>query len=275
MKDNDKIKELRKLLFDDDIKRITRIDEELHQVEEDLYEKDNLEKHVNPIIDEKLLFFERKIPNKMGPAITAALKKQISESQHEVIDAFYPIIGKLVSTYIRKEIEILSEKIDKQFEEAFSYEGWKRRFQAWFGGVNESSIILRNALAPEIHQFLVVQKGSGILLGSYSKTELLEKEMVAGMLSAIKAFSEDAFNQKDQELSAIEYDSYNILLFNSGSFYIAVVVSGVLTAEFRKKLQDLIIHFVDVFISKIKDSDLSNETLLSEGMKNYFDHAEL
>jgi len=115
----------------------------------------------------------------------------------------------------------------------------------------------------------VIEKDSGILISDYSplSEDTVDKEMVAGMLTAIKSFVEDAFQGGDQNLEMIEYELYTIHIQNFYSYYIAAVVSGAYTYMFKEVLEDQIIDFAQNHISK---RDLENSELFTRKLKKYF-----
>jgi hypothetical protein len=93
------------------------------------------------------------------------------------------------------------------------------------------------------------------------------------MLTAIKAFVEDAFTGETQELSNIDYDNFKITIKNFKSFFIAVVSSGGMNAQFRDKLDDTLLDFVEKVFKKTKEGDEPNEQkLISEGLEKYFEN---
>ena len=61
---------------------------------------------------------------------------------------------------------------------------------------------------------MVIEQGSGIVASEYSKTQNIDQDTVAGMLTAIKSFAEDAFQAETQSLEYIEYENYHIHLQN-------------------------------------------------------------
>lgn len=274
MKDADKIELLKQLLLDDDLKHIDQMDQEINKIEGDIYDTEKLSTIVNPIIKERIEDFEQEIPEKLGPSITAALKNQIKESQNEVVDALYPIIGKLVSKYIKIEFQRISDRVDHQMQMAFSWEGWKIRIKSWITGSKPSDALLQAINELELHEFFVIEKVSGLLLGNYSKSNLIDPDMVAGMLTAIKSFVEDAFNQKNQQLESIEYDDYKINLFHIGSYYIAVVTSGIVTAESKAKLEAVVIEFVQLYLTNRTDEQPIEEQLIDD-LKTHFRDAKI
>lgn len=260
VKQEDKLKLLREILLIEDREIAHAINERLETITKTLEEKQKLSEKVNPIIDEKLKAFVVDIPDKLGPTITRTLKEQIASSKDEVVEALYPIMGKMIKRYIQNEIKVLSEKINKKVNSAFSLAGLKRKFRAKFSGVKESDLILSEANEALVNEVLVIQKGSGLLLGNFSTTETLDKDMVSGMLTAIKSFVEDAFSGGNQNLEAIEYELYTLHIQNFFSYYIAVVVSGNYTRSFESKIENRLLKLSEQLspkISKLSKSEVN------------------
>ena len=92
------------------------------------------------------------------------------------------------------------------------------------------------------------------MLASYTRNKKIEQDIIAGMLTAIKMFVEDAFKKENQLLETIEYSSYKIYIQSFNKFYVAVVLSGTMSAKFKSRLDDNIMNFVK------KISDTRNET---------------
>ncbi len=223
---------------------------------------------------ELLLDEDREAAKKLNEKVEA-INDQISD-QDKLIDTLYPIIGKAIKKFIRAEIQILTEKIDAQFQKAFSWKGWVRRVKGWFGGVKESQLMLKDLANPQLEEMFIIENESGLLKGSYSKNNTLDKDLIAGMLTAIKAFVEDAFKRGGESLESIEYESYNILLYEVKSFYIAVVCSGILTAEFKSKIQDGVLDFIENYLAMETEEDAQAETLnISHQLKEYFNDSKI
>lgn len=209
------------------------------------------------------------------------LQQKVDKIQEEIsdhdklIDMLYPIIGKAIKKFIRVEIQILTEKIDAQFQKAFSWKGWKRRIKSWFTGTKESELILRDLDPPILEEMFVIENNSGLLKGSYSKNNTIDKDMIAGMLTAIKAFTEDAFSKGGESLEMIEYESYKIMLYSAKSFYIAVVTSGTITAEFKAKMNDKILDFIDSFLKFEQANSEDDNQNISLSLKKHFDDSEV
>ncbi len=267
MEQKDKLKLLKEILLTEDRVFAQSITKKIESLNSVIHKKQNLSEKVNPIVDDKLEAFVKEIPKTLGPTITKTLKEEIKNSQDAVVEALYPILGKMIKKYIQNEMKMLSERINSQVQSSFSVKTWQRKFKAIFSGVKEEDIILSDLVKPKIEQIFIIKKDSGILSGSYSKKETIDKNMISGMLTAIKSFVEDAFSGGNQDLESIEYELYNIHIQNFHSYYIAVVISGAYNQNYKNNLENKLLDFSE-FITKnhIDELDLSQQ--LEKHFKN-------
>ncbi|MEN8249200.1 MAG: cell envelope biogenesis protein OmpA [Bacteroidota bacterium] len=271
--EHDLMSQLRELLFEEEREKQQTLITEVKTVRKELDTREKLEPKVEPIIQDHLDKLKRDFPTLFGPVITETIKYQIKNSQDEVVDALYPIIGKLIKKYITREIEILSERVDQQLENAFSWEGWVNRIKAWFTGTKETDIIMQGLAEPVIEEIFVIEQYSGLLYGTYSRTNTMDQDMIAGMLTAIKSFVVDAFKEGEQDLESIEYESYHILFRSFKTYFLAVAVSGTITASFKDRLDKTAMEFAE----KLKNqADKMNEEegIYSGYLEEYFKESD-
>ena len=267
MNQEDKLEILKNILLKDEHDYASSIEEKLKTLEDLINKQTNLSRHIDPILEEKLEEFIKEMPETLGPTITQTLKEEIKNSKDEVVEALYPIMGKMIKKYIQKEIQILSENINQGLSNTFSFKGLKRKFRAKKSGVTEGDLIIQDQFKSKIEQIMVIESGSGLIVSEYSKTQNIDQDTVAGMLTAIKSFAQDAFTTDAQKLEYIEYENYHIHLQNFSNYYIAVVVSGVFTATYRSRLEDKLLDFAQNVINK---TDLKNNSTFSTKLKAYF-----
>ena len=267
MNQDERLSVLKDILLTDEREYAQKVEEKLKIVEDIINKQKHLSERVNPIIEERLNDFVTEIPKTLGPVITETLKAEIKNSQDAVVEALFPIIGKMIKKYIQQEMKLLSEQINTKMNSAFSIEGIKRKFKSKRTGVSEADLILQELAQPTIEQIIVIEKGSGIIISEYSKRQSIDEDTVAGMLTAIKSFAEDAFEKNNQELQYIEYDSFHIHLQNFSAYYIAVIISGPFNVIFKSKLEDKLLDFAQNHINK---EDLENKAVFSKKLKKYF-----
>ena len=265
--ENHKIDLLKNLLLNDDRIEIDLLKAKIKHLENLLESKEKLALKISPIVDDKLMEFTDEIPNTLGPAITQSLKKEIENSKDQVVDALYPIIGKMIKKYIQKEFQLLSEKINTQIQQRFSFKNLFRKVKSKATGVNEGELIIKDVSETKIQEIFIIEKHSGILKANYSKTNTIDKEVLSGMLTAIKSFVEDAFKTGNDNLESIEYGLYNIHIQNFNSYYIAVIVHGIFDIQYHEKLENKLFKFSKkIYTSKASKQELSNAL---ENMFNY------
>lgn len=254
MTESEKLIKLKELLLDEDRDFAQKILVKLDSLQDTIENQEKLSAKVNPIIEEKLEVFVEEIPSKLGPVIAEALTK----SQDKVVEALYPIIGRLIKKYIQQEIKILSDNINNQVHNTFSTKTWKRKIKSIFTGVSEKEIILSELNKTQIEQLFVIEKGSGLVIASASNSESFDKDMIAGMLTAIKSFVEDAFKKDQQSLELIQYELFEIYIQNFTSYYFAVIISGGFDAVFKNKLENKLLDLA----SKINIDTIDKENIL-------------
>lgn len=234
MTDSEKLIKLKELLLNEDRVFAQNILEKLDALEDTVNTHEKLSEKVNPIIDKKLDTFVEEIPDKLGPTIANALTK----SQDKVVEALFPIIGKMIKKYIQQEIKALSDNINNQVQNTFSIKTLQRKVKALFSGVSEKEIILSEMNQAQLEQVFVIETGSGLIISSVSKKESIDEDMIAGMLTAIKSFVEDAFKKDQQSLELIQYELFEIYIQNFKSYYFAVVISGGFNTAFKNKIEN-------------------------------------
>ena len=263
--------QLRDILFEEEQREHEQLSQVVQELHEDINTRQRLEVKVEPIVEDKLTYLKEHFPELFGPAIAKAISVQIRESQDTMIDALYPIIGSLIKKYLVVEMTALSEKIDQQLDKAFSWASWLDRIRGWLSGIPYSQQVMRGAVAPIIEEVFVIEQHSSILIGSYSRQNITDRDMIAGMLTAIKGFVKEAFAKENQELELVEYETYKIIIKNFRSFYIATTVSGVVDATFKKELDDILLGFVQKVINQPVPAITAQERdYLSGPLQRYF-----
>lgn len=269
VKQEEKLQLLRDILLTDDRRVADAISQRIDTISNTIEERAKLSEKIDPIIDEKLNDFIKEIPVTLGPTITETLKTQIANSQDQVVEALYPIIGKMIKRYIASEIAKLSEDINKKVNNTFSLVSLKRKIKSTFSGARESDLMLSELDKPVVNEIFAIQKGSGILLGNYSASETVDKDMLSGMLTAIKSFVEDAFKGGNQSLESIQYELYSIHIQNFHSYYIAVVISGHYSKSYESAMEDRLYKVSGKLSSEI--NNLSREEV-DATLKSLFDN---
>ncbi len=270
--DEEILRELKTLLMEEEIVSQQAILEELERLKKLILDHEQFGAHLDPYLEAKITYLRDNFPRLFGAAMSEAIKIQVRDSQDEIIDALYPIIGKLIVKYLKSEIERINERIDKQLQNTFSLSGIWRRFKALFTGVSYEDMMMKDAVAnAAVEEIFVINKEAGLLLAHHSLNNLMNPDMIAGMLTGIKGFIEHAFLTGEQQLETLEYESHEIVVHNFRTFYIAALLSGYPSAEFKSKLHASVNGFCeDHRISPEKEVTRAEFERLSEALKTHF-----
>ncbi len=204
-------------------------------------------------IQEQIKLARETLAQALAPVMSLAIQEQIRSERDSMVDALYPIIGSTVARYLAETLQ----EINRKLESAFSPEGMRRKLQAKLQGVSEAELLLRESTPFQVQAVFLIHKASGLVMAEVQRpeVELLEAEMVAGMLTAIRSFVGEYIARSDLEadLNEIEYGNAKVILEVAGYCYLAVVVNGVPTANFLKKLRQTLTDLVDSYGEPIKN----------------------
>lgn len=244
--------------------------EELAEIKNILENRKHLSEKVSPIIEEHLSLLKENFASEYEETINAIIETKLKNSEEQIIEAIYPALGRMIKKYISHQLENLKESIDGTVKNTLSFSGLRRKFKSMFTGVDESDLILSTANAAKIEEIFLVELNSGILLGTASIQKTIDQDVVAGMLTAIKAFVEDAFKKESLELEMIEYGGYKILIQTFYSYYIAAAIDGTLTSLEKQNVLQSMHDFVSKEISSIPKPLSNNNELISLKLDEYF-----
>ncbi|HHH50524.1 MAG TPA: hypothetical protein ENK52_06065 [Saprospiraceae bacterium] len=247
--------------------------EELAELRKKLNDPKHLSEKVAPHIKTQLAFFKENFSEEYKAVVNELITQRLKESKEEIIEVLYPEMGKMIRKYITHQFQMLKESIEDQMKNTFSKAGFFAKIRTFFPGGRKAAAadILSKLDKPVIEEIYLIQRDSGLLLGHASQSQSLNRDLVAGMLTAIKAFVEDAFQKNAENLEMIEYGSYKIFIQTFRSYYIAIAISGSLSAKERNDLSNKLIAFADKELKgNFKEVTSSLTDRISEKLFSFF-----
>ena len=230
--------QLREILLKED--RTTLM--ELQQI---LNDRSLLSGKVNPIIEEHLEFLRHNFPKEYASIVNRIIEQKIKDSQQEILDVVYPVMGKMINKYISLQFQQLKESIDARINAVFSKQGIIQQLRNRIFGLNSADVILSSLDVPVLEEIFVIQRDTGLMLGSAALYPSVNRDVVAGMLTAIKSFVEDAFERENEDLEMIQYGTYRILLQNYPYYYFALALSGSISTAESEKMREKVVDFIE------------------------------
>ncbi len=208
---------------------------------------------VSPIIEERMNFFKENFPKEFQATVDKMIERKLKASQEEILDVIYPVMGKMIKKYVNHQIQMVKDGIDESIKKTFSGSGkgflWRMKNSLF--GIKASDQIIHDLRDFQVEEIYVIQRNSGLLFGSASTENTIDQDVIAGMLTAIKSFVEDAFKREREDLEMIEYGTYKILLQNFYSYYIAIAISGTMSSSEREDLANELLNFATEYLKSL------------------------
>ena len=263
--DAQSIELLRQILLREDRNEV----EELKAV---LNNPDQLAEKISPIVEKHLTNMKQNFPVEYNSTIESIITKKLENSQEELLDAISPVMGQMIRKYVQHQFQLLKESLDAQMNATLN-QGIIGKVRGLFGGKSQvtSEEIIANLDRPIIEEIYVIEHHSGVLMGSASRSETIDIDVIAGMLTAIKSFVEDAFKRGKEDLEMIQYGTFTILLENFHSYYIAAAVSGSMSMQERVELENDLAKFAEKELKvNLQKKDGSANLIIKQKLEKYF-----
>jgi len=255
------VEQLKALLLSGDRQKIKALEKELQELRLSLSDKEAFLKTLDPVIAEslarKVIESPQEIAGAMAPVIGPAIKQQIKSAKEDIVDALYPVIGQSIRKAVAEAMKNLARTVNEKLDSALSFRLFRKRIEARLKGVSPGEAVLKEVLTFQIQEIFYIHKQSGILLAhaSASHDDESTKDVISGMLTAIKNFSQDALGGNPQDLNVIEYDDFRIYLENGRYAFLAVVISGIPPDRFYRQMKELETALHKQFADKLRDFD--------------------
>ncbi|NJN34528.1 MAG: hypothetical protein HC817_10005 [Saprospiraceae bacterium] len=230
----------------------------LEELQEVLSTQNLLAQRIDPIIEAHLTYLKANFPDNYERVVDKLIETKLKDSQQEIIDIIYPMLGRMIAKYINHQFQQLKDGINEQLRKMLPNRTMMWRLRNRILGISDADMVLANISQPVLDEIFVIQRDSGLLLGSASLHEKTDREAVAGMLTAIKAFAEDAFEREAEDLEEIQYGTHRILLQGFPSFYFALVLRGAISAREISDWKEKISSFAEQNI-ELRSRDVTDQ----------------
>ncbi len=218
--------------------------EALSSLHKTIVDRSLLESHVNPIVEDHITFLKENFPIEYARVINAMIEQKIKNSKQEIIDTISPMLGQMIQKFISYQFQIIKDSINEQLQFLSSPSSMIKIFRNKIFGISTVDEIMSSVDVPILEEIFVIQRHSGLLLGSAALHKTLKRDAVAGMFTAIREFAEDALIRDKQELDQIQYGTYRILLYNFTYCYFALAFKGSISIQESNAHFDKIIDFL-------------------------------
>lgn len=226
---------------------------------------DRISPVIADILAEQITTSKDEIARALAPAIGEAIRQQVYKAREDIIDALYPVIGAMIARAATEAIRDLASQIDTRIRTGpllmLDPGYWQARAQ----GISAGEYALRSQLPFSVQEVFLIQRDSGILICHLAAPGIpaADRDLVSGMLTAIRDFARDALGEGD-ELGAISYESRQIVIASGSAAYLAAVITGVEPRGFREELRQTLVAIHEGRYDRLRNFAGDDEALVSD-----------
>ncbi len=269
--------EIKRLLLSAELDLLERLRDRTEQLDSRVGDDSSLRESTRAVIVDVLRDADvrdhDRLSRVMAPLVVSSMREEIRNSRDMMVDALYPITGRLVAAAVRNAIRELMETLNEKLDQSFSLERWKIRLQARATGRSEAELLLQRNPPFEIEDLLVIHRPTGLLIarargdhgeqvpdgqGGHEQdgSEGIDSDLMGGMLTAIMSFVHDAMGEANGgDLEELGFGDSELFLRSSPAVILAVKATGTKPAGFEATLEAIFQAFLVRWGDRLRDFD--------------------
>lgn len=251
----DEFSRLKRILLGDEQQVLSDIEEVVRSHDLRIGSDDALQHSVANILANSLREAEiknhRELASAIAPVIVAAIRREIRNASDEVVDAMYPIMGRLIRAYVASAIRDFVEQTNRTLEGGLSARFIRLRIKSIITRTPYRTLLIREGQQLRVASIYLIERGSGTLLDAWNADPTApppqkDEHLVGGMLTAITNFAAEALSEHESELKALDLGEARVFIRASAGYLIAIKSVGKGTRKVR--------HFIDTALSDTMES---------------------
>lgn len=247
---NREIEQLKTLLFEQEAERLRALETDVASLRHYVGGADRLETATASILIAALERAEvdrpRELANAIAPSVVSAIRSEIRNSRELMVDALYPIIGRLVSSAVANTFKELVAFLEQRLNALTSMELWIGRIKSLVTGRPISEFVLANSNPPRVNRLLILERGNGRLIADWKREASADEraDMLSAMVAAILEFSVQAL-AGEGTLRTLDFGGREIVLRDSPRFILAAECIGSLRPADNTRINSLFFDTIE------------------------------
>jgi len=177
----------------------------------------------------------------IAPLVVTTIKAELKNSQDEMVEALYPITGRLVKAYVASAIKDLTEEMNRRLE----MNPVMLRLQSLMTGRSVGELALASTQDFQILELFLIRRGSGELVEHWPQTASGREHLMSGVLAAVNAFANEALSADEGALRQIDLGEETVYLRGSQLYLLAAKCSGTAPRSIEQTLDDAFLATIE------------------------------
>ena len=246
---NREIEQLRTLLFQPEAVRLESLETDLASLQQYVGNADRLETATADILVAALERAEvnrpRELANAIAPTVVSAIRSEIRNSRELMVEALYPIVGRLVSAAVANSFRETLASLEQRINALTSAQLWVGRIKSLVTGRPISEFVLTDN-PPRVNRLLIIERGNGRLVADWKRDETPDEraDLLSAMVAAILEFSVQAL-AGEGNLQTLDFGGREIALRASPRFILAAQCLGSLRPGDNARINSLFFDAIE------------------------------
>lgn len=256
--------ELKRLLLSSELDLLAELQSRLGEIQARVGDDEVLQETLRNVIVDVLrdagTADHERLSTILAPLMLSSLRAEIRSSRDMMVEALYPITGRLVSAAVKNAFRDMLQNLDSRVTETFSLSNLGLRVRALFSRHSYGELLLRRSRLFHIEETLVIHRPTGLLISRVASDdeaqEEVDRDLVGSMLNAVMSLSRDAFGDETSgELSTLEFGDAQLYVKSSPTIIVVVVARGAPPAHLASDLDELFVSFLEAWGTTLSDFD--------------------
>lgn len=200
---------------------------------------------VAEIIDEALRRAEvnkhTELSLSIAPLVVTTIKAELKNSQDEMVEALYPITGRLVKSYVASAIKDLADDMNRRLEQ----NPVMLRLQSLTTGKSVGELALASTQDFRVLELFLIRRGSGELVAHWPQEAGGREHLMSGVLAAVNAFANEALAADEASLRQIDLGEETVYLRGSQLYLLAAKCQGSAPKYIEQTLDDAFLATIE------------------------------
>jgi outer membrane protein OmpA-like peptidoglycan-associated protein len=246
---NREIEQLKTLLFQPEATRLQSLESDLASLQQYVGSADRLEAATAGILVAALERAEvdrpRELANAIAPTVVNAIRSEIRNSRELMVEALYPIVGRLVSAAVANSFREMVASLEQRINALTSTQLWMGRIKSLATGRPISEFVLADN-PPRVNRLLIIERGNGRLIADWKGGAALDEraDLLSAMVAAILEFSVQAL-AGEGNLQTLDFGGRQIALRASPRFILAAECLGPLRPADNARINSLFFDSIE------------------------------
>jgi len=243
---------IKRLLLDETTRQLDRTAERVERIDARVGDSKKLAEATGDVLVEALRRAEEtrhpELSRAVAPLVISAIRSEIRNSKEMLVEALYPIMGRLVTAAVAGAFRDLVETLNDRIDALVSANSWRLRLRAMATGRTMAEVALAEADAARLKRALLLERGSGRVLAHWPSNEQSDEnlDLQSGMIAAITEFAANVYADKGGELRLLDLGASRVFLRASPRVIVAAEFGGDLSRQREKRLDEAFLSIVEL-----------------------------